>query len=81
MNFRIILITVLQVFTSSQFSYSQTSDSVTSKNTIISSSLFGYIPGQFNEANYNLDVEVYLENRKSLALNFGVIKSYGSSGG
>ena len=66
----------------STLSYSQEKDSTALKRLTFTTIVTDYIPTlQLNTANINIGTEVYLKNRKSLAFNFGVVKSYGPSGG
>jgi len=55
-------------------------DSLKSKNITITTSLFDYFPNKLNTGIFNLEAELYLKNKKSIAVNVGFIRSYGPSG-
>ncbi len=58
---------------------SQDVETIGYKRITITTGVFDYVPSLRNTANINLGTEIYLQKRKSLLLNFGVIKSYGPS--
>jgi hypothetical protein len=62
--------------------YSQTPDTIKLKRVIITTSLLDYFPTlRLNTGNFNIGSEIYIKNRKSFCVNFGIIKSYGQSSG
>lgn len=66
-------------------SFGQTTDGSSQlafKRITFTTTATDYIPSfLMNTANYNIGAEVYLKNRKSIAVNFGLIKSYGETEG
>lgn len=70
----------VMIFTNS-IAYSQHQDSLPFKKVTLNTSLTDYFPDRVNAGNLNMGTEIYLRNRKSVALQFGLIRSYGPSGG
>jgi hypothetical protein len=63
-------------------SNSHTSDSLKIKRWIITTSVFEYWPTfKLNTGNFNAGTEIYLKRNNSLAVNAGIINSYGKSNG
>lgn len=63
------------------FSYSQNSDSLKIKRVTVTTSVLDYFPNKLNAGNFNLGTEIYLKSRKSIGVNFGLIRSYGPASG
>lgn len=60
----------------------QSADSSDFKRVVVSTNLCDYFPTfLLNTANLNIGSEIYLKNRKSIGLSFGIVQSYGPSGG
>ena len=78
---RIKILATLILIVISSFAFPQDIITEYEKSITITTTLFDYIPDKLNSGNFNIGAEINLKDRKSLAVNFGYIKSYGSSGG
>jgi hypothetical protein len=75
------ILTTLFIIGCSSLLYAQNADSLTFKRLTITTTLTDYIPTlRLNTANINIGAEIYLKNSKSIAFNFGLVKSYGPTG-
>lgn len=82
MTIRLALLTLFILTAFSAQAYAQPADSLKAKRIIITTSVLEYLPTfKLNTGTFNIGTEIYLKNRKSVYASFGLIKSYGQSGG